>query len=40
MRKGKSGIAHDAHIGGAIFGVLFVLLIAPEKGMQFVHLFL
>ena len=40
MRKGKSGIAHDAHIGGAIFGVLFVLLIAPEKGMQYVHLFL
>ncbi len=40
MRKGKSGIAHDAHIGGAIFGILFVLLIAPEKGMQFVHLFL
>lgn len=40
MRKGKTGIAHDAHIGGAVFGVLFVLLIAPEKGMQFVHLFL
>lgn len=40
MRKGKTGIAHDAHIGGAIFGILFVLLIAPEKGMQFVHLFL
>jgi membrane associated rhomboid family serine protease len=40
MRKGKTGIAHDAHIGGALFGILFVLLIAPEKGMQFVHLFL
>lgn len=40
MKKGKTGIAHDAHIGGAIFGILFVLLIAPEKGMQFVHLFL
>jgi membrane associated rhomboid family serine protease len=40
FKKGQTGVAHDAHIGGAIFGILFVLLIAPQKGMQFVHLFL
>ncbi|MEN9700219.1 MAG: hypothetical protein RLZZ301_1417 [Bacteroidota bacterium] len=39
FKKSNTGIAHEAHLGGAIFGILFVLLIAPEKGMQFVHLF-
>lgn len=39
MRKGNSGIAHDAHIGGAIFGILFVLMLDSQKGIQFVHLF-
>lgn len=39
MKKGNTGIAHDAHIGGAIFGLLFVLMLDAQKGMQFVHLF-
>lgn len=39
MKKGNTGIAHDAHIGGAIFGILFVLMLDVQKGMQFVHLF-
>lgn len=40
MKRGNTGIAHDAHIGGAIFGLLFVLIMQPEKGWQFVHLFI
>ncbi len=39
LKKGNTGIAHDAHIGGAIFGILFVLMLDPQKGIQFVHLF-
>jgi membrane associated rhomboid family serine protease len=34
-RRGGSGIAHDAHIGGAIFGVLYVLIINIDKGKEF-----
>ena len=30
-RNGKTGIAHDAHIGGAIFGILFVLITNIER---------
>ena len=39
LKKGNTGIAHDAHLGGAIFGILFVLMLYPQKGIQFVHLF-
>ncbi|MFM6934537.1 MAG: rhomboid family intramembrane serine protease [Flavobacteriales bacterium] len=39
LKKGNTGIAHDAHIGGAIFGLLFVLMLDPQKAIQFVHLF-
>ena len=39
MRRGGSGIAHDAHIGGALFGILFVLLIDPNKGIEFLSIF-
>ncbi len=35
-KKGQSGIAHDAHIGGAIFGVLYVLIINIDKGKEFI----
>ncbi len=38
-RRGNSGIAHDAHIGGALFGVLYVLLINLDKGKEFLELF-
>ncbi|MGY8925757.1 MAG: rhomboid family intramembrane serine protease [Flavobacteriales bacterium] len=36
-KKGNSGIAHDAHIGGAIFGVIYVLVINFEKGQEFIE---
>jgi len=39
MRRGGSGIAHDAHIGGALFVILFVLLIYPNKGVKFLRIF-
>ncbi len=35
-RKGNTGIAHDAHIGGAILGILYILVIHPEKGSDFI----
>jgi membrane associated rhomboid family serine protease len=38
-KRGNSGIAHDAHIGGAVFGVLYVLLINFDKGKEFLNLF-
>jgi membrane associated rhomboid family serine protease len=38
LRRGKGNIAHDAHIGGALFGILYVLLIEPSKGSEFVQL--
>lgn len=38
LKKGKSNIAHDAHIGGALFGVLFVALINVEKIKLFIQL--
>ena len=40
MKRGGSGIAHDAHIGGALFGILFVLLIDFNKGIDFLALLL
>jgi membrane associated rhomboid family serine protease len=38
-KRGNSGIAHDAHIGGAVFGVLYVLFINIDKGKEFLNLF-
>tara|TARA_Y100000385_G_C12947751_1_gene574104 strand:+ start:411 stop:1025 length:615 start_codon:yes stop_codon:yes gene_type:complete len=38
LRRGRGNIAHDAHIGGALFGILYILLIAPEKGMNFLEI--
>ncbi len=32
FKKSKTNIAHDAHIGGAIFGILYVLIINFDKG--------
>ncbi|MFT5859645.1 MAG: membrane associated rhomboid family serine protease [Flavobacteriaceae bacterium] len=37
-KRGNSGIAHDAHIGGAIFGILYVLIINIDKGKELVQL--
>lgn len=38
-RRGGTGIAHDAHIGGALFGILYVLIINIEKGREFIQYF-
>ena len=38
-KRGGTGIAHDAHIGGALFGILYVLLINVEKGKEFISYF-
>ncbi|MFY7942986.1 MAG: rhomboid family intramembrane serine protease [Crocinitomicaceae bacterium] len=38
MRRGGTGIAHDAHIGGAIFGIIYCLLLNLDKGKQFIDL--
>jgi membrane associated rhomboid family serine protease len=35
MKRGTTNIAHDAHIGGALFGIFFVLLLNPNKGFEF-----
>lgn len=37
FRRGKTNIAHDAHIGGAIFGLLYVLIINIDKGKELIN---
>lgn len=32
-RRGKSGIAHDAHIGGAIFGIIYIFIINFDRAI-------
>ena len=39
MKRGGTGLAHDAHLGGAVFGILFVLLFNINKGKEFLDLF-
>jgi membrane associated rhomboid family serine protease len=39
MKRGGTGIAHDAHLGGAVFGILFVLLLNINIGKEFLDLF-
>lgn len=36
-RGTNSGVAHDAHFGGAIFGILYGLSINFEKGKEFIN---
>jgi membrane associated rhomboid family serine protease len=38
-KKGSTGIAHDAHIGGAVFGIFYILLIDIDKGKAFFNYF-
>jgi membrane associated rhomboid family serine protease len=38
-KRGNTGVAHDAHIGGALFGVLYVLILNFEKGKEFIGIF-
>lgn len=35
FKKGRSNIAHDAHIGGALFGIAYILIINVDKGKEF-----
>lgn len=34
LKRNKTNIAHDAHIGGAIFGIFYVLIINIDKGKE------
>jgi membrane associated rhomboid family serine protease len=36
-KRGQTGIAHDAHIGGALFGIFYVLILNIDKGKEFLH---
>jgi membrane associated rhomboid family serine protease len=36
-KRGNTGVAHDAHLGGAIFGVIFVLITNLEAGKHFLE---
>ena len=36
-RRGGTGIAHDAHIWGALFGILFVALVNVQFFARFVE---
>ncbi len=35
FKRGKGNIAHDAHIGGALMGIVYVLILNIEKGKNF-----
>lgn len=35
-KRGRTGIAHDAHIFGALFGVLFITIVAPSVWSNFI----
>jgi membrane associated rhomboid family serine protease len=37
QRSGRTMIAHDAHLGGAIFGLVFVAIFAPECYPKFIE---
>jgi membrane associated rhomboid family serine protease len=36
-RRGGTGIAHDAHLWGALFGLGFMMLLSPEFLSHFIH---
>lgn len=36
-KRGNTGVAHDAHLGGAIFGILFVLFTNIDAGKRFIE---
>ena len=38
FKRGKTNIAHDAHIGGAIFGIIYILIINIDKGKDLITL--
>ena len=40
MKKGTDNIGHDAHIGGALTGVIYAISVIPWVFMQEIHLIL
>ncbi|WP_297337214.1 rhomboid family intramembrane serine protease [Algoriphagus sp.] len=36
-RQDNDGINHDAHLYGALFGIIFILVISPESGGVFIE---
>ena len=38
MRRGGTGIAHDAHLAGALFGILYIAILDFDKVKQFLDL--
>ncbi len=34
-KKGNDGINHDAHLYGAIFGIVFILILSPSSALHF-----
>jgi membrane associated rhomboid family serine protease len=36
-RRGNTGIAHDAHFWGSIFGLVFTIALKPSLAMDFIH---
>ena len=36
-RRGNTGIAHDAHFWGAIFGILFTIAMKPQLALDFIE---
>lgn len=35
-KRGRTGIAHDAHLYGAVFGIAFLTIVQPEIWMRFI----
>ena len=35
-KRGNTGIAHDAHFWGAVFGIVFPILLKPSLGLAFI----
>ncbi len=36
-KKGNTGIAHDAHFWGSIFGIAFTIALKPSLAIDFIH---
>ncbi len=36
-KKGGGNVAHDAHFGGAVYGIVYVLFINFDKGIEFIN---
>ena len=36
-RKGGGNISHDAHLYGAVFGIIFILILSPASGSHFIE---